>query len=43
MKQFLQGRWKGIRPVLVGRTLREIEMTRALYELSFHVNGGKKA
>lgn len=43
MKQFLQGRWKGIRPVLVGRTLREIEMTRALYELSFHVDGGKKA
>ena len=42
MKEFLQGRWKGIRPVLVGRTLRETEMTRALYELSFHVNGGKK-
>lgn len=35
MKEFLQGRWKGIRPVLMGRTLREIEMTRALYELSF--------
>ena len=41
MKEFLQGRWKGIRPVLVGRTLRETQMTRALYELSFHVNGGK--
>ncbi|MBR2215653.1 MAG: anaerobic glycerol-3-phosphate dehydrogenase subunit A [Selenomonadaceae bacterium] len=41
MKEFLQGRWKGIRPVLVGRTLRETEMTRALYELSFHVNGGE--
>lgn len=40
MKEFLQGRWKGIRPVLMGRTLREIEMTRALYELSFNVNGG---
>ena len=49
MKEFLQGRWKGVRPVLVGRTLREAEMTRALYELSFHVNpeadanGGKQA
>ena len=43
MKEFLQGRWKGIRPVLMGRTLREIEMTRALYELSFNVNGGGKA
>jgi glycerol-3-phosphate dehydrogenase len=42
MKEFLQGRWKGVRPVLLGRTLRETEMTRALYELSFHVNGGKK-
>ena len=39
MKEFLQGRWKGIRPVLLGRTIRETEMTRALYELSFNVNG----
>ena len=51
MRAFLQGRWKGIRPVLVGRTLREAEMTRALYELTFHVghelvpgeNGGDRA
>jgi glycerol-3-phosphate dehydrogenase len=42
MKEFLQGRWKGIRPVLLGRTIREMEMTRALYELSFNVNGGEK-
>jgi glycerol-3-phosphate dehydrogenase len=42
MKEFLQGRWKGIRPVLLGRTIREMEMTRALYELSFSVNGGEK-
>lgn len=43
MKEFLQGRWKGIRPVLLGRTIREAEMTRALYELSFNVNGGHEA
>ena len=49
MKEFLQGRWKGVRPVLVGRTLREAEMTRALYGLTFHVDqaaaekGGEQA
>ncbi|MBQ9495998.1 MAG: FAD-dependent oxidoreductase, partial [Selenomonadaceae bacterium] len=37
LKEFLQGRWKGIRPVLLGRTLRETEMTRAIYELSMNV------
>lgn len=41
MREFLQGRWKGIRPVLMGRTVREAEMTRALYELSFNINGGR--
>ncbi len=41
MEKFLQGRWKGIRPVLMGRTVRETEMTRAIYELSFNINGGK--
>lgn len=41
MKNFLQGRWKGIRPVMVGKTLREAEMTRGLYELVFNVNGGR--
>ena len=43
LRGFLQGRWKGVRPVLMGRNIRESEMTRALYELSFNVNGGKKA
>lgn len=40
LKEFLQGRWKGIRPVLFGGTLRETEMTRAIYELSMNVTGG---
>ena len=39
MRAFLQGRWKGVRPVLVGRALREAELTRGLYELEFHVAG----
>ena len=37
MKEFLQGRWKGIRPVLLGKTLRETEMTRSIYELSMNL------
>lgn len=39
MKQFLEGRWKGIRPVMMGRSLKETEMTRGLYELVFNING----
>ncbi len=41
LKGFLQGRWKGIEPILMGRNVRETEMTRALYELSFNIDGGK--
>ncbi|MBR4151724.1 MAG: anaerobic glycerol-3-phosphate dehydrogenase subunit A [Selenomonadaceae bacterium] len=41
LREFLQGRWKGIRPILLGRTLRETEMTRAIYELSMNVTGGE--
>ncbi len=41
LREFLQGRWKGIRPVLLGRTLRESEMTRSIYELSMNVTGGE--
>ncbi|MBR3049989.1 MAG: (2Fe-2S)-binding protein, partial [Selenomonadaceae bacterium] len=41
MKEFLQGRWKGIRPVLLGRTLRETEMTRVIYELSMAINNAQ--
>ena len=39
MREHLEERWKGIRPVLVGRTLREVEMMRGIYELVFNVNG----
>lgn len=39
-EKFLQERWKGIRPVLFGRTLRESVMTRAIYEMSLNLKGG---
>lgn len=39
IKDFLESRYKGIRPVLFGKTLREAEFTRALYELSFNIGG----
>ena len=42
MKNFLQARWKGITPVMAGKTLREAEMTRGMYELLFNVNGGRR-
>jgi glycerol-3-phosphate dehydrogenase len=42
MKNFLQARWKGITPVMMGKTLREAEMTRGMYELLFNVNGGRR-
>ena len=41
MKNFLQARWKGITPVMAGKTLREAEMTRGMYEVLFNVNGGR--
>jgi glycerol-3-phosphate dehydrogenase len=42
MKNFLQARWKGITPVMAGKTLREDEMTRGMYEVLFNVNGGRR-
>lgn len=41
IRNFLESRFKGIRPVLFGKTLKETEMTRALYELSFNIGGAK--
>ncbi|MBP3721899.1 MAG: anaerobic glycerol-3-phosphate dehydrogenase subunit A [Selenomonadaceae bacterium] len=41
LRNFLEGRFKGIRPVLFGKTLKETEFTRALYELSFNIGGSK--
>lgn len=41
MRKFLEERYKGIRPILFGKALKETELTRALYELSFCIGGGK--
>ncbi len=40
LEDFLQARWKGIRPILWGNALREIEITRGIYGVGFNVKGG---
>lgn len=39
MKDFLQARYKGLSPVLWGSTLREMELTRGIYEGVLNLNG----
>lgn len=39
LKEFLQGRWNGIRPILWGHVLREMELTRGIYEGMLNING----
>ncbi|MCE5285139.1 MAG: anaerobic glycerol-3-phosphate dehydrogenase subunit A [Pelosinus sp.] len=41
LQNFLQSRFKGIRPVLWGNALREIEIARGIYGVGLNVNGGK--
>lgn len=38
-KEFLQARWNGIRPVLWGKVIREVELTRGLYDATLNING----
>lgn len=38
-KEFLQGRYKGIRPILWGNVMREMELTRGIYEGTLNING----
>ncbi|WP_432748819.1 anaerobic glycerol-3-phosphate dehydrogenase subunit GlpA [Pectinatus frisingensis] len=38
-KDFLETRWKGIRPVLWGNMLRDIELTRAIYDAALNLSG----
>lgn len=40
VKAFLQERWNGLRPVLWGSQLEEIELTRAIYLSILNFNGG---
>ncbi|MPL69065.1 Anaerobic glycerol-3-phosphate dehydrogenase subunit A [bioreactor metagenome] len=36
-KEFLQGRWNGMRPVLWGNVIREVELMRGIYEGSLNI------
>lgn len=38
-KEFLETRWKGIRPVLWGNMLRDIELTRSIYDAALNLTG----
>ncbi len=38
-KEFLETRWKGIRPVLWGNMLRDTELTRAIYDAALNLTG----
>lgn len=38
-KEFLQARWRGIRPIMWGNVLREIELTRGIYDGTLNING----
>ena len=38
-KEFLQARYKGIRPILWGNVMREMELTRGIYEGTLNING----
>ena len=38
-KEFLQGRYKGIRPILWGNVMREMELSRGIYEGTLNING----
>ena len=37
-KDFLEARWKGIRPVMYGNQMKDVELTRGIYEVSLNIN-----
>lgn len=37
-REFLEARWKGIRPVLWGNQFRDVELTRGIYEVSLNIS-----
>ena len=37
-KEFLEARWKGIRPVMWGNQIKDVELTRGIYEVSLNIN-----
>lgn len=36
-RDFLEARWKGIRPVMWGNQMRDVELTRGIYEVSLNI------
>lgn len=42
-KDFLEARWKGIRPVLWDNQMRDVELTRGIYEVSLNINHEEKS
>lgn len=41
-REFLEARWKGIRPVLWGNQMRDVDLTRGIYEVSLNINHEEK-
>ena len=39
LRDFLETRWNGIRPILWGQQMREIELTRGIYEAGLNIDG----
>ncbi|MDR1488960.1 MAG: anaerobic glycerol-3-phosphate dehydrogenase subunit B [Desulfovibrio sp.] len=39
LREFLEERWRGIRPLLWGRQLREVELERGIYMASLNIDG----
>ena len=39
LREFLEGRWNGIRPILWGQQMREAELTRGIYGAALNIDG----
>ena len=39
LRDFLESRWSGIRPILWGQQIREVELTRGIYGASLNIDG----
>lgn len=39
LREFLEARWNGIRPIIWGHQMREVELTRGIYEAGLNIDG----
>jgi glycerol-3-phosphate dehydrogenase len=39
LREFLETRWNGIRPIIWGHQMREVELTRGIYEAGLNIDG----